>query len=181
MLFFDDSRFLGCDFGKRVAQQGHVVESDVGDDAHDRDDEVGGVQPSAQSRFDDGDLDVALVEVVEGEGRGHLEERESELLHAVVVFVHEVHDFLLGDHLSVHEDPFAEIAQVRRGVEPRAVARLLEYRGEHVRHGAFAVGAGHVDREIVALGIAQVLAECGDAFQSGFIGFGPLLLVRNER
>lgn len=50
-----------------------------------------------------------------------------------------------------------------------------------MRHGAFAVGAGHVDREIVALGIAQVLAECGDAFQSGFIGFGPLLLVRNER
>ena len=47
------------------------------------------------------------------------------------------------------------------GVEPRAVARLLEYRGEHVRHGAVAVGAGHVDREIVALGIAQVLAECG--------------------
>ena len=41
-----------------------VVESDVGDDAHDRDDEVGGVQPSAQSRFDDGDLDVALVTVV---------------------------------------------------------------------------------------------------------------------
>lgn len=116
-MLFDDSRFLGCDFGKRVAQQGHVVESDVGDDAHDRDDEVGGVQPSAQSRFDDGDLDVALVKVVEGEGRGHLEERESELLHAVVVFVHEVHDFLLGDHLSVHEDPFAEIAQVRRGVE----------------------------------------------------------------
>ena len=75
--------------------------------------------------------------------------------------------------ISVHEDPFAEIAQVRRGVEPRAVARLLEYRGEHVRHGAFTVGAGHVDREIVALGIAQVLAECGDAFQSGFIGFGP--------
>ena len=39
-----------------------MVESDVGDDAHDRDDEVGGVQPSAQSRFDDGDLDVALVD-----------------------------------------------------------------------------------------------------------------------
>ena len=175
------SGFFGCDLLERVAQQRRMLQPDVGDDAYDRYDDIRGVESSAQSRFDHRDLDVALCEVVESQCRGHFEERQFQFDHLVVVFVHEVHDFLLGDHLSVHEDPFAEIAQVRRGVESRAVARLLEYRGEHVRHGAFAVGAGHVDREIVALGIAQVLAECGDAFQSGFIGFGPLLLVRNER
>ena len=109
-----------------------------------------------------------LIEGMKARGFGF----EEVTLHVGAGTFLPVKDADAGRH-PMHTEHF----EVRRA----AVARLLEYRGEHVRHGAFAVGAGHVDREIVALGIAQVLAECGDAFQSGFIGFGPLLLVRNER
>ena len=64
---------------------------------------------------------------------------------------------------------FAEILQVGRGEKPRAVAGLLQYRGDDMRYGTFAVRARHVDREEIALGVADVAAECGDALQSRFV------------
>ena len=86
-----------------------------------------------------------------------------------MVLVHEVHHLLHGDHLTVHADAFAEILQVGRGEQSRAVSGLLEHRGDDVRHGAFAVGSGDVDREEIALGVSDVAAECGDALQSRFV------------
>ena len=146
-----------------------MFQSDVGDDAQYRHDDVRGVEPSPESRFDHRHLDVALGEVVEGHCGGHLEERQFQFDHLVVVLVHEVHHLLLGDHLAVDADAFAEILQVGRGEQSRAVSGLLEHRGDDVRHGAFAVGSGDVDREEVALGVSDVAAECGDALQSRFV------------
>ena len=181
MLFFDDAGLLAGDLPERVAQQRRVFEADVGNDAHDRQDEVRGVEPSAQPRFDHGHLDVALREIVERERRGHLEEREFRRDHHVVVLVHEVHDLLLGDHLAVDADALAEILQVGRGEKPRAVAGLLKHRGDHVRHGAFAVGARHVYGEEVALGVAQMTAERGDALQSRLVTRGARPFVGGQR
>ena len=178
---FGDARFLGGDLGDGVPQQVGVLQSDVGDHAHERQQDVGGVEPPAQPRLDHGDLHVALREVVEGQRGGHLEEREFQLLHAVAVLVHEIDHFLFGNHLPVDADALAEVVQVGRGVEPRAVAGLLQHRGEDVRHGAFAVGACDVDGEEVALRIAQVTAERGDAFETRFIGLCALLLKGGER
>ena len=39
-----------------------------------------------------------------------------------------------------------------------------------MRYGTFAVRARHVDREEIALGVADVAAECGDALQSRLVG-----------
>ena len=166
----DDSGFFGCDLLERVAQQRRMLQPDVGDDAYDRYDDIRGVESSAQSRFDHRDLDVALCEVVESQCRGHFEERQFQLDHLVVVFVHEVHDLLFGNHLAVDADAFGEILQVGRGEKPRAVAGLLQYRGDDMRYGTFAVRARHVDREEIALGVADVAAECGDALQSRLVG-----------
>ena len=128
----DDAGLLGGDLLQRVAQQRGVLQPDVGDDAQDRDDDVRGVEPSPESCFDHGHLDVALREVVEGHRRGHFEERQLQIDHLFAVLVHEVHHLLLGNHLAVHADPFAEVLQVGRGEEPRAVAGLLEHRGDDV-------------------------------------------------
>ena len=125
----------------------------VGNDADDGHDDVRGVEPSAQSGLDDGHFDVALREEVERHGRGHLEERKPQFDHLVVVLVDEVHHLLLGNHLAVDPDALAEIRQMGRGEEPRAVARLLEHRGDDVRDAAFAVGAGHVDVKKLRCGL----------------------------
>ena len=178
---FDDPRLLRGDLLERVAQQGRVFQPDVGDDAQDRHDDVRGVEPSPEPRLDHGHLDIALREVIEGHRGGHFEERQLRFDHLVVVLVHEVHHLLLGDHFAVNADAFAEVLQVGRGEEPCAVSRLLEHRGDDVGYGAFAVGAGHVDREEVPLGVAQVAAECGDTLQSRFVGHCAAGFERGQR
>ena len=158
-----------------------MLQPDIGNDAQHRYDNVRRIQPSAQARFDHRHLDIALGEVVECHRRGHFEKRQPRFDHLVVIFVDEVHDLLLGDHLAVDPDPFAEIQQMGRRIEPCAVTGLLQDRGEQMRHGAFAVGARHMDREEVALRIAHRLAERGDAFQAGFVGRGAFRFECGQR
>lgn len=181
MLFLMMPAFSAAIFSGGVAQQRRMLHADVGDDAQNRHDDVRGVEPSAEPRLDDGHLDVALREVVEGQRGGHLEEREPQFDHAVVVLVDEVDHLLLGNHLAVDADAFAEVLQVGRGEESRAVARLLEHRGDDVRDGALAVGSGHVDGEEVALGVAQMAAEGRDAFQPRLVGRRSCGLVGRQR
>ena len=158
-----------------------MLEPDVGDDAQDRDDDVRGVEPPSEPCFDHRDLDVALREVVERQGGGHLEEREFQFDHLVVVLVYEVDDLLLGDHLAVDADSFAEVLQVGRGEESRAVSGLLEHGSDDVRDGSFAVRPGHMDREEVALGVAQVTAEGGDTLQSRLVARSALVFEGGQR
>ena len=66
-------------------------------------------------RFDDGDLDVALVEIVEGEGHGHLERVRAPS--TVVVFYYEIR-LLLGI-ISLRPDPVRGNRAGEAGVEPR--------------------------------------------------------------
>ena len=174
----DDPGLLGGDLLERVTQQGRVLEPDVGDDAQDRHNDVRRVESSPEPGLDHRYLDVALCKVVEGHRGGHFEERQLQSDHLVVVLVHEVHHLLLGNHFTVHADAFAEILQVGRREEARAVAGLLEHCGDDVRHGPFAVGAGDVDREEVPLRVAQMAAECGDAFQSRFVGRSARVFVK---
>ncbi len=179
--FLYDARLLRGDLLQRVAQQRRVFESDVGHDAQDGHDDVRGVEPSAEPRLDHGDLHVALREVVESQRCGHLEERELRGDHCVVVLVHEIDHLLLGDHLAIDADAFAEVLQVGRGEQSGAVSGLLQHGGDHVRHGALAVGARHVDGEEVALRVADAAAECGDAVEARFVGREPFGFVGRKR
>ena len=172
---------LRGDLLDRIAQERRVLHADVGHDAQYGHYDVGGVEAAAQTCLDDRNFDVALGEVVECQRRRHLEERQIELLHLRLMLVDEVDHLLLGDELVVDTDALAEVHQMRRGVESRAVARLREYRCEHVRHRPLAVGAGHVDREVVALRIAQMTAELGYAFEPRLIGIAAHLLERGHR
>jgi len=62
-----DAGFFTRDLGDGRAQVFLVVERDVGDDGEDGLDDVGGVETPAQADFEDGDIDLALGEVEEGE------------------------------------------------------------------------------------------------------------------
>ena len=177
----DDTGLLGGDLRQRIAQQRRMFQSDVGHHAHDGQQDVRGVEPPAQPRLDDGHLDVALCEVVERQRRRHLEERKSQLGHLVTVLVDEIDHFLLGDHLAVDADAFAEIVQMRRREETRAVTGLLQHGGDDVRNGTLAVGSRDMDREVVPLRVAQMPAESRDTFQTRFVGRDALFLKRRHR
>ena len=57
--------FSAAIFGQRVAQPLSVIELDVGDDAGQRGDDVGGVQPPAQAGFPDHQIALLLGEIAQ--------------------------------------------------------------------------------------------------------------------
>ena len=55
-VFAEDAAFFRGNFGDGVAEVFLVVESDVGDDAEERGDDVGGVETATEAYFEDHDL-----------------------------------------------------------------------------------------------------------------------------
>ncbi len=68
-----DSELLGRDLLLRVAEEVGVLERDRGQHRDPRGDHVGRVEPTAESRLDDGDLHPRLGERLEGRGGRRLE------------------------------------------------------------------------------------------------------------
>ncbi len=130
---FDDACLLRGYLGQRVAQELHVVEADVGDDAEVRTDDVGAVEPSAQAYLHHGHVHPLLGEIIERHGGRQLEERGVQRLEERAVALHEIDHRLLGDRLPIHADALAEVHQVGRRVEPCAVACLLQDGRQRVR------------------------------------------------
>ena len=81
-----------------------------------------------------------------------------------------VDNSLLGYHLAVDADTFAEVDEVGRGVEAHLVASFLEDGGEEVGDGAFAVGAGDMDGLEFALGVAEGGHHVDGGLYIGLIG-----------
>ena len=149
-----------------------MLQTDVGDHAQKWGDEVGSIKTATEACLDDCHLDIALVEVVECHSCGHLEEREVELLHLCLVLIYKVYDLLLGNHLAIDAYALAEVYEVWRGEETCAVASLLKNRGEHMRYRALAISACYVDSVVVALWVAQVLAERCDTLKAWLVSLG---------
>ena len=147
-----------------------MVQTDIGDDAEQGGDDVGRVEAAAHTHFDDGDVDLLVAEVVEGQSDSHLEEGEPLVFKELLVFFDEADHFVLGYHFAADADALAEVDEVGRGVETHFVAGLLQDGGEEVRHGAFAVGAGDVDGAEAALGMAEVVHHCLGVDEVGLIG-----------
>ena len=80
-------------------------------------------------------------------------------------------------HLAVNADAFAEVHQMRRGVQPDPVTGLLQHGGQHVRHGAFAVGSGNVDGLVRLLRIAQCVEQADGVGQSRLVGLPADVVV----
>ena len=153
-----------------------MVETDVGDDRQHRPDDVGRVEPAAQSGFDDGEIDVFFGKIIEGHGRGHLEEGGMEPVEQRHAAFHERNDALLWNHFTVDADAFPEILDVRGGEQTCLVACALEQGGRHVRHGTFAVGAGHMDDTVAPVRASAEFVQRTGPVQPRLVGAGTDLL-----
>ena len=92
---FDNSRLLASNLLDRIAQQVSVFQADICHNAHCRQNNVGGIPTTTQARLDTHNRAVTLRKVVESQCCGHLEERESEFDHLVVMFIDKIDNFLL--------------------------------------------------------------------------------------
>ena len=105
---FDDAGFLSGYLRERRAEELGMVETDIGDDGEDGREDIGAVESSAESDFDDGYVNLLSDKIVEGECGHRLEERGLELVELGAIGRDESGYLGFGDRLSVHTDTFAE-------------------------------------------------------------------------
>ena len=145
----EDAGFFGCDLGERLAEVLLVVERDGGDDSSDGGDDVGGIEPPAETGFEQDDVASFAREMFEGHHGDDFKKGgqlpggklAEQCLHAFG----EKHGLRLGDGFAVDLNAFAKADEMRRGVQAGFVSRRAVNTLEHGTHGAFAVGAGDVD------------------------------------
>ena len=153
-----------------------MVQTDVGDDGEQGGDDVGAVEASPEAHLNDGYVHPLLFEVLESQSCGQFEERGVQGLEERALLLHEVDDALLGNHLSVDPDSFAEVHQMRTRVQADPVARRLQDGGQRVADAALAVGAAHVDGMVRLVRMAEVLVQPVGVLQSLLIRSGPDVL-----
>ena len=147
--------------GDCVPENALVIQSDGGDHAHLGVDDVGGVQTTSQTDFDNRDIHVLLAEVVERHASDALKEGErgGESLLDLVDLLQVANHLLLGNHFPVDGDSLTETGNVRRHVHTRFVTRRFQRLGNLEHDGALSIGARDMDRFDLVRGIAKLLVE----------------------
>jgi len=152
---FDDPRLLAGDLRDGITEQLTVVEADAGDDREKRAHDIGGIEASPETRFEDSDIHTRPREVDEGQGCDDLKPGDTA---GNAVAGHSIEGLDGGPHDSgrrgkvgrrdgsaIHADPLLERMHMRRHVAACAIPSLLEDRGEHRDGGALALRAGHMN------------------------------------
>ena len=195
----EDTGLLGGDGSDRRAEDGHVVESDLGDDRGQRRDDVGGVVPSAEAGLPCDEVDLGFGEPEQGEDGGELEEGGFQLrrsrLHGGAKLGRQAGEGFVGNGSSIDADAFVESDEVGGGVEADATAGGAMDGVQHGADRAFAIGAGDVDEAEGFVGIADQAGEMARGLQSGLeaellereqvgqclgVGHGPRRIPRGE-
>ena len=114
------------------------------------------IEPAAQADFDHADVDLRSGEVQEAQ-RGHRFEPGNAFDRGDVrlQLVHQRGEGLARDRLVAHAHPLSKGVQVRRRVQRGPVTGRAQDRFDHRRGGAFAFGAGDMDRRVGSLRAAK--------------------------
>ena len=155
--WLDDAGFLCGDLVQCIAQELHVVHADVGDDAELGDDDVGAVQATAQSDFDDGDVDLLFGKVVEGHRCRQFKEGRMERFEERTFLLDKTNDFFLRYRFPVDADAFPEVNQVGGGVKSGLVAGALQDGCQCVGAGTFAIGPGDMNGAELPVRMSEML------------------------
>ena len=156
----EDAGLFRGDVVQRRPKLGHVILADAGDGGHFGLNDVGAVQPPAQTRLHDGDIDLVVGKIFECDGGQHVEVgRHRAGMRVTIGSTCRTRRAKSAwrDHLAIDDDAFADIDQVRAGVKADLVAAGLEHGRDHGASAALAFGSGNVDRTELVLRIAQFL------------------------
>ena len=152
----DDARLFpgnGRDPGAQVLL---VVAADVREEADQRRDHVGGVQPAAHAGLEHSRVHLFFGEPEKRQQGGGLEVRGLAIAEHGLQPLDHRGEARLADALAIDTEALTHAAQVRRGIEAGAIAGRGEDGGKGRAHRALAVGAGDVQDRQAALRAAQV-------------------------
>jgi len=164
-LLFDYAGLLPRDAGQGGAQNLGMIAADIGRDGQARVQHVGGIKPTAETGFDDGDVYFGAGEMLEGQSGIELEEGDLSSGQFGTMAIDESGHRTLRNHTPVDPYSLAQRNQVRGSEQSGLVAGLLQNRGQHRGRGALAVGPGQMDRSVAILRRTDVGQEAGDILQ----------------
>ena len=149
-----------------------MVKADRGDNREDGHDDIGRIPGAAQPSLNDGDIDLLVAEVEEGDQSGDLKERCLPF-----DLGEEVADIVFGDRFAIDADPFAEGGDVGGGVEADLPTCLLQGGGDLGADRSLAIGSRDMDRREGELRMVVYFAE---AFYIREAAIHPLLSRERE-
>ena len=178
---FDDAGFLTGDLCKRVAQELRVIQTDIRDDGEDGSEDVGAVEPSSESHFNDCNIYLLRYKIGKSHGGHGLEERGLCLVKKCAVCLNKLRHFALGNRYSVDADPFGEGDEMRAGVQPHFVTRGLQHSGDEMGCRALSVGACHMDCPQFLMRVADMPHEPERVLQTGLVRCRAYQMKRRPR
>src|SRR5437867_991500 len=144
---FNNSRFFTGDFSKRVSQPFFMIKVDLCNYRDIRLNGVGRIEPPADSRFKNDDVDVRFGKTFQRKRGRDFEKRRMRIPigDQVTNRGQSVGSRLLGNHFAIEANPLPERDEVRGCKKPDAISSHATDRIDHCANGAFAVCAGDVD------------------------------------
>ena len=123
-------------------------------------DDIGGIEPAAQSDLEQQHVGGMACEQQEGGGGGDLEHRDRRAGIGALAVLEHVAELLVGGQPSAaggaEAEALVEAHEMRRGIDMNALTAGLEDRAHESDGGALAVGAGDMDhRRQSAFGMAE--------------------------
>ncbi len=149
--------------------------------------DIRAVKAASEAYLDNGHIDLFVREPPESHPCGDLEKRQAQSVHILLITAEEVVDIFLGHQFAgiagrPHDShPLTEIHDVGRSVKTHLESAGGQGGSEHVRHRAFAVGAGDVYRPQTEVRVAKDTLKPKHVLQPRFVGiFERHLLNRRE-
>jgi len=167
-VFLDYAGFLKGNFAERISEDVSMVVRNIGNNGKQRQKGVGGIKSASETGFDYGNIDFIAGEIVKSKGGAKLEKSDFIFGDGLLVSADEIGDILLVYHLTVNSDSFSEIYQVRRSENTGLITCLAENGIEEGGSGAFAIGAGDMDRGESSFRVIEVFEKYRYIFQSQF-------------
>ena len=158
---FDNAGLLERDRRERRPQIVLMIERDRRHRAgHGRDD-VGSVEPAAQSHLQHSHVDPCLSKVLKGHRRRIFEKCGGEIrLAESLQLFGQLRHLRFRDHLAVHADPLPELHEMGRGIEPHPITGRLQHRSGHGCSGSFAIRAGDMEGPVPGLRHPESSHQC---------------------
>ena len=169
----DNSRLLPSNLRDSIPQKLLVIERDVGNHAEPRLDDVGCIQTTSHSDFQNRNVNRDAGEVLKGNRRKHLEEARmprqiairNQPLRSAIDQIMQTGKVIIQDRLAIHPNALVDPHQMRRSVKPSPQSGSPQNRGQSRRRRAFPVGPSNQNTRKPSLRMVQSCQQHAHVFQ----------------
>ena len=169
-----DAGFLRGDLLEPVAEKGGVVEAELGDAADGRGaDDVGRVEPPAETDLDDAGVGRRARESEEGGRGGRLEEADLHPVGQIERLLEQGGERVVVDQPAGEADPLVEADEMGAGIDMGGEPGCLDRGAQEGAGRTLAVGAGDMEhRRQRVLRIAEPVEQGGDPLEPENVAAG---------